>query len=74
MVGIAGAQGYRNGVADGSAIGAANDTFAMVFVGAYNGAGTAGLFTACNVLALAIYNTTLTAAQVAAVSAAMAAL
>lgn len=74
VIGIAGAHGYRNGVADGATIGAANDAFAVIFVGARNLAGSANMFSACNVVALAIYNSTLTAGQIAAVSAAMAAL
>lgn len=75
-LGIAGQQGYRNGTADGSAIGAwsalATDD---IYIGCYNFNGVgASNFISAKVQAFAIYSVTLTAPQVAAVAAGMAAL
>lgn len=73
VLAIAGQQGYRNGTADGASIGTWTTTASYaIILGARNlvpinyGAG--------KIQAAAIYNTTLTAPQVAAISAAMAAL
>lgn len=75
VIGLSGYQPYRNSATDGAPtsgwVGVGIDTF----IGAYNnqGVGAAQFYTG-NVAALAIYNTTLTAPQVLAVSTAMAAL
>lgn len=75
VLAVAGQQGYRNGSADGGAISAWLDTSNQpLTIGAYNNAGALGPFFAGKIQAAAIYSATLTAAQVAAVSAAMAAL
>jgi hypothetical protein len=67
--------GYKGGVADTAMLAAwSGSTIQDVYIGCRNGAGTAIGFAAVDVLAIAIYNTTLTPEQVAAVSAAMAAL
>lgn len=72
---VAGQQGYRNGTAEGGTIsGAAWTTTRTVYIGANNNGGTANNFFAGNIHAVAIYNTALTAAQVAAVTLAMNAL
>ena len=67
--------GYRNGVSD-VAIGASSLSLGTfnVYVGARNNGGTVDLFCAGYVQAFAIYSTTLSDTQVAAISAAMAAL
>ena len=73
MLGVAGNQGYRNGVADGVVIaGHANVPVWPVWIGAMNesGALSGPLDFYCQ--ALALYDCTLTAAQVLAVSTAMA--
>ena len=71
-LGIAGQQGYRNGIADGGAIGAwAGVATVAIGIARLLPFASNAAFTA---VALAIYDTTLTAPQVAAVSAAMAAL
>ena len=72
VMAVAGNQGYYNGSADGGTIGTATGTFQAIFIGKlglYNGFWFTG-----KIQALAIYNATLSAAQVAAISAAMAAL
>ena len=72
VIGMAGSQPYRNGVADGSALAAWTGSGSIVaFIGAFNSAGTPSGYQAANVQALAIYSATLTGAQVAAVTAAM---
>lgn len=68
---VAGATAYRNGVAESGACGAASGTATLpLYIGARNLGAPDGPITG-NVLAVAIYNTTLTAAQVLAVSNAM---
>ena len=72
---VAGNQGYRNGVADGAAIGA----FGWVpdqplYIGAINQSGGALNFFAGYIQVMAIYDCTLTAPQVSVVATAMAAL
>lgn len=74
VLGVAGQQGYRNGTADGGAISAWSGTGVAVYIGAQNLDGAAQLFASVSIQALAIYNTTLTASQILAVSNAMAAL
>ena len=72
---IAGPQGYLNGVADGGAPGAWVATVLSIAIGAENGIGLPiGNWFQGDVIAAAVYNSTLTAPQVAAVAAAMAAL
>ena len=73
---MAGKQGYKNGAADGAAIGAGSvSPVTLMEIGrAYNGAGTGNRSLGWTIQAVAIYNTTLSDPQVAAVSAAMAAL
>ena len=74
-LGIAGNQGYRNGASDGGLLagwGGAGTT--SLYIGAYNRAGAALTPIAAYAQAVAIYDCTLTAPQVALVAAAMAAL
>ena len=72
---VAGNQGYYNGVADGAAISAAafTNTFALV-IGALNQANSIMSFFNGKIQAAFFASSTLTAGQVAALSAAMAAL
>jgi len=73
-LGVAGNAGYRNGVADGGAIGAwAGPTVVPLYIGCVNQGGPTHYFDG-EIQALAIYDCTLTAPQMAAVAAAMAAL
>ena len=70
---VAGAQGYLNGAADGGWMGPWRaPTLGTVWIGCMNQSGVVFLPLAAYIQALAIYDTTLTAPQVAAVSAAMA--
>ena len=72
---VAGNQGYRNGVAEGAAIVAnANPSTQVLYIGALNNLGAAAQFIAAYIQALVIYDVTLTAPQVALITAAMAAL
>ena len=73
--GIAGKEGFRNGISEG-AIGGANALpIVSVYIGALNQQGVGAIqFPNVNIRALAFYNATLTAPQVALVAAAMAAL
>lgn len=71
---IGGLQGYRNGVADGAPGVAGSGSFPQVLVGCANYGGVPVNFYSGNIQAIAIWDTTLTAAQVAAISAACAAL
>lgn len=72
---IAGAQGYWNGSADGAAIPPAAGTNTYdIWIGALNNVGSFYNDKGGNVIALAIYNALLTAPQVAAIAAAMAAI
>jgi hypothetical protein len=69
---LANKQGYRNGVSDGGAIPAGIPTNPQqVYVGAMNYNGGAIQFFTGNMIALAIYNVTLTAPQVLARATAM---
>jgi len=70
---VAGTVGYLNGAIDTTGIGIAGPFAGSIFIGAYNIGGPIVHYTG-NIHAVAIYNTTLTAPQVVAVSAAMAAL
>ena len=76
VIGLAGNQGYRNGVADGSALSAGSgNAVARIYIGCWNlGDLTPTSYFAGNILAAAFYNSTLTAAQMLAISTAMAAL
>ena len=75
VLGIAGAQGYRDGVADGTAIPAGAPVGPLaVMIGAMNYNGTAIHHSDITVQAWAIYNATLTAGQVATLTTAMNAL
>lgn len=72
---VAGKTPYRNGVAEINSIGAGGSTSSLpIFIGALNLLGSPGQYTNCKIQALAIYSTTLSAGDVAALSAAMAAL
>ena len=73
VLAIAGQQAYRNGAADGAAIGAWGGTTTYdIWIGGLNLTGTINRVTTGKIQAVAIYNTALTAAQVAAISSAMA--
>lgn len=75
VMAIAGQQGYLDGVADGAAAsGSGWTTTRSVYIGGNNNGGLRNATYAGNVQAIAIYDNTLDAATVAAVSAAMAAL
>jgi len=72
---VAGAQGYRNGAAEGAAIGAwAGATVQNLYIGCKLDTGVPGNFLQCNIQALAIYDCTLTATQISAIAARMASL
>lgn len=72
---VAGQQGYRDGVADGAAIGAwAGTTTFSIFIGARNLNGSPSQFSTNNTKAFIVFSSTLTAPQVALQVAAMAAL
>lgn len=72
---MAGNQGYRNGTADGSTIATgASGVTQPIYIGALNNAGVASQFVTGDIYAAAIYNTTITAGQVAALYTAMQAL
>jgi hypothetical protein len=74
-VAVAGNQGYRNGVAEGAAIGAYGQVPAWpVWIGCRNASGVPAYLDTVNVQAFAIYDCVLTSAQVSAVATAMAAL
>jgi hypothetical protein len=69
---VAGNQGYRDGVADGSSLPAWVDTPILnIYIGALNSEGSPAFFTPMYFQALAIYDTALTAPQVSAVATAM---
>lgn len=71
---VASTNGYRNGTIDTSAVGTWSGTATRsIYIGAYNN-GTVAFPFAGKIQAVAIYTATLSAAQVAAISAAMAAL
>ena len=76
VYGFSGLTPYRNGFAESALITstAPTGTPLNIYIGALNLNGSAAQFTAANIQAIAIYPSTLTASQVAAVSAAMAAL
>ena len=74
-IAVAGSEGYKNGAAVGvSIVGWGGGATQPVWIGCDNNAGTLALYGQFYCQAFAIYDTTLTAPQVAAVSAAMAAL
>ncbi len=74
---VAGNQGYRNGIADGGAIGPwGGATILPIYIGAFNNAGIAAFFADADLESIAIYNGGAAAvqAEAAAIAAAMAAL
>lgn len=72
VFGMAGTQGYYNGAADGAALSATGTTVTNdLWIGTINNLGSSFQPIKANVLALAVYNVTLTAAQVATVTNAM---
>lgn len=74
-LGICGGRGYRNGFAEGAVMSfTAVNPFKLVLGARRSTGGAVGEFAKANISAFVIYSVTLTAAQVAAVSAAMAAL
>jgi hypothetical protein len=75
-LGIAGQTAYRNGVADGGAIGGSISTTGDVYIGARHRVDTAGVDSYCavEVQAVVFYADTLDATEMATVAAAMAAL
>lgn len=75
VVGFAGSDAYRNGVNEGLTLGSAVGAIVyQIYVGAYNYLNNPIFYNPCTIVALAVWNVTLTAPQVVAVSAAMAAL
>lgn len=72
VVGVGGTKAYLNGVDEGVTIGAVAGSIPEIYIGARDFSGVADMFASAKIQALAIYNVTLTASQVAAVSAAMA--
>lgn len=74
VLGFAGSTGYFNGLTVGTITPNITRSIKGIYVGAMNTNGTAGGFFKGSFQALAVWNETLTAQQVAAVSAAMAAL
>jgi hypothetical protein len=73
-VGVAGYQGYRDGVSDGAPNSGWTGVATGLLLGAYNVAGTPALYCNSNILSCAIYNTVLSAPQMLAVHTAMMAL
>lgn len=72
---VAGGQGYLNGSTDGASFTPAHAGVPVpIFVGCTNNNGTAALFVDGDVIAAAVYSISLTSGEVAAVSAAMAAI
>lgn len=69
-IGVAGSQGYRNGVAEGAPFGAwgAGGAFS-VYIGCWNQTGAPLRFCATYIQAVSLYDCTLTPAEVAAVAA-----
>jgi hypothetical protein len=75
VLAIAGRQAYRNGLPDGGLLTEQSGTQTVsLFIGGISNAGTPNEFFIGNIQAVAIYDTTLTGAQVLAVSNAMASL
>jgi hypothetical protein len=68
---VAGVNAYLNGVADGTITAGGSAPTHAIHIGAFNNNGVVNFFFSGNIQALAIYSTTLDAAQVAQVSAAM---
>jgi hypothetical protein len=74
-LGVAGSQGYRNGAAEGGAMGAwGGAAGSAVYIGCRNNSSTPDLFSAHYCQALAIYDSVLTAPQMLAIATRMAAL
>ena len=70
VLALRGAQGNRNGTDESAAITNAGTTTSTLFVGAENGSGATGGFWAGVITSWCYYNSTLTAAQIAAIIAA----
>lgn len=71
VIAVAGVNAYRDGVLDSSSIPAWSGTGSALFLLALNFAGSPGGYFGGSIQAVAIYNTTLSGPQMAAVSAAM---
>ena len=74
VMAVAGIYGYRNATVESGTIPSAPGSFSACFVGAANNGGSPLLYFSGSIQSIAIYNTTLSAAQVAAISSAMSAL
>lgn len=74
VLAVAGDKAYRNGVAEAGTMGPGADAMGAIYVGARNFAAAINLPIAGNIQAFALYNATLTADEIAAVTAAMQAL
>jgi hypothetical protein len=74
VIAIGGNQGYRNGVADGGIISSGSGLFGAIFIGCLNNNGNPEYYFNGYEQAIAIYNTSISAAQVLAVTNAMNAL
>lgn len=72
VMAVAGTYGFKDGVQQSGTIGLSGQVDRTIYVGAGNSGAGAAAYSASKVQAVAIYNTVLTALQVAAVSAAMA--
>jgi hypothetical protein len=70
ILGTAGNKAYRNGTAETGTIGTWSGTGAEIFIGARNNSGP-GFYLAGYIQAFAVYNTTISAAQVAALTTSM---
>jgi uncharacterized protein (TIGR03790 family) len=70
---IAGSWGYREGITDTNTLGGWSGTGAEIYIGARNSSGP-GSYASVHIQALAVYSTTLTHAQIAAITTAMEAL
>lgn len=74
VMAVSGANGYFNGVLDTASISLGASSLGALFIGAANNGGSPANIYGGNIEAIAIYNTAITGPQVAAVSAAIAAL
>jgi hypothetical protein len=74
VLAIAGTVAYRNGSQDSTGVGTSTAIALEMLIGCLNNEGTPGLFSDGAIISVAIYSSTLTATQVAAITAAMQAL